>query len=131
MFPFVLDCSALGFLSDPGFLMSSRLLYLDIDEPQSVERVTQLNNQVYRIASMIHVTLELKAVHTTKNGFHAVVNAEWPDMKELTPAETVCLQLLLGSDPKREAFNLLRAHTLGDAPAFWQDRWNVLYYEKL
>lgn len=109
----------------------SRLLYLDIDEPQSAERVKQLHDQIYRVSSMIHVHLELKALHQTARGFHAIVNAEWPDAREIQPLETVCLQLLLGSDSKRETFNLLRAHNLGDAPAFWQDRWNVLYSEKI
>ena len=109
----------------------SRLLYIDIDEQHSSDRVTQLQNEIYRVSSMIQVHLELKVVHPTARGFHAIVEAAWPDFKSIEPLETVCLQLLLGSDPKRETFNLLRAHNLGDAPAFWQDRWNVLYSEKL
>jgi hypothetical protein len=51
--------------------------------------------------------------------------------REFNAWEIVTMQLLLGSDPKREAFNFMRAHNLGDAPAFWHDRWNVLYAEKL
>jgi hypothetical protein len=43
----------------------------------------------------------------------------------------VAMQSILGSDRKREAFNLQRALVLGSAPAFWQFRWNVLYAEKL
>lgn len=40
-------------------------------------------------------------------------------------AEVIALQLLLGSDPKREARNLYRARQGG--PAFAKDWWNVLY----
>lgn len=45
--------------------------------------------------------------------------------------EIVTLQLLLGSDPQREAYNLVRAQAV-DAKRvsrFWRsgDRWNVLY----
>jgi len=45
--------------------------------------------------------------------------------------EVVALQLLLGSDPKREAHNLNRARHVdaGDVPPFFRSRWNVLYQE--
>lgn len=45
--------------------------------------------------------------------------------------EIVALQLLLGSDPLREAYNLRRALAVdsGTVSVYWrmQDRWNVLY----
>lgn len=107
------------------------LIYLDIDEKQTPERIEMLNETIRRVSSMLHCRLELVAVHDTARGFHAIVNANWSDAKPITPLETVCLQLLLGSDPKRETFNFLRARNLGDAPAFWRDRWNVLYSEKI
>lgn len=40
------------------------------------------------------------------------------------------LQLLLGSDPFREACNMNRAQIAPALPAYWQDRWNVLYAPK-
>lgn len=103
-------------------------MYLDFDEPVNLD---ELDKKIHNVSNMSRIKLERLAVHLTKRGNHVVVNAEWPDKKELTPAETVALQLLLGSDPKREAMNLMRAHSLGDAPDFWRDRWNVLYSEKI
>lgn len=43
--------------------------------------------------------------------------------------EVVALQVLLGSDPAREACNLQRARLVdaGRVPIFWRKRWNVLY----
>lgn len=105
-----------------------KLLYLDFDEDLDEKRFAV---HVKMIASMCSITLETKAIHKTERGIHVILTAEWSDKQPITPTEIVCLQILLGSDFKREAFNLLRAHNLGDAPAFWQDRWNVLYTEKV
>lgn len=48
-----------------------------------------------------------------------------------TAGEAVALQLLLGSDPGREAANLQRVYHVirGTLPAYWEARWNVLYKE--
>jgi hypothetical protein len=124
-----LDAPTLDRLLTSGFYaMKHSLLYLDFDNPINLE---ELDKAIYNVAQMSGIKLERLAVHNTKRGNHVIVSAEWLDRKELTPAETVALQLLLGSDPKREALNLMRAHNLGDAPDFWRDRWNVLYSEKL
>lgn len=60
-------------------------------------------------------------------GLHAeaVISGDWP------PVTVIAMQTILGSDPKRETFNLVRALTLDSAPAFWRKRWNVLYASKL
>lgn len=49
------------------------------------------------------------------------------------PIAIAALQAILGSDWKRETFNLVRARKLGRAPREWQHngRWNTLYAEKL
>jgi hypothetical protein len=43
--------------------------------------------------------------------------------------ETVALQLLCGSDPQREAYNLNRARQVdaGEVSDYWRVRWNVFY----
>lgn len=58
----------------------------------------------------------------------------WHVELEVSPApssamEAVALQLLFGSDPLREAYNINRARKVdrGNVPAFWRGRWNVLY----
>ena len=111
-----------------------RFLYLDFDDLHL--DVEALETRIDEIADMTQTEMELLEVLSTARGYHIVVTAHWRQQgaeapKQLEPMEIVCLQLLLGSDPKREAFNLQRAHVLGDAPAFWRDRWNVLHSEKL
>lgn len=61
------------------------------------------------------------------------VHREIAFAKTYPPLAIVAIQALLGSDPRREIFNLLRACVLGSAPEFWRQsgRWNTLYAEKL
>ena len=53
----------------------------------------------------------------------------WLSPKPKSAVEVVALQLLVGSDPHREAFYLPRARAVdgGKVSKFWKDRWNVLY----
>ncbi|MGI8966679.1 MAG: hypothetical protein ACR2H1_11405 [Limisphaerales bacterium] len=60
-------------------------------------------------------------------GMHVVIYLN----EMLTPNQIVFLQSLLGSDWRRETFNYIRAQAVGDAPAFWRTRWNVLYADKV
>lgn len=109
----------------------NRAIYLDFDKPASPYDIEMLEKRILDVSKMTDSLAYLCEFHNTARGFHAIVSVAWRDKRELTPTETVCFQLLFGSDPKRECFNLLRAHHLGDAPDFWRDRWNVLYSEKL
>jgi len=55
-----------------------------------------------------------------------LIEVEPPPMSAI---ETVALQLVFGSDPRREAYNVNRALQV-DAETvspYWRDRWNVLY----
>lgn len=133
-----------------------RFLYLDFDTPIALD---DIEKRVTVVADMTTVEMSVKSVRATRRGSHVIVAAQWKQREvdtthkagnigefenvtfdatltidttpELTPMEVVALQMLLGSDMNREAFNFQRAHVIGDAPAFWQDRWNVLYSEKL
>lgn len=58
----------------------------------------------------------------TAHGWHRVI--VWS--RNFKPAETIAIQLLLGSDREREAFNLKRAMT-----GTRSDRWNLLFTYKL
>lgn len=61
------------------------------------------------------------------NGHHVMVK-----LADGVPAlAAVAIQAILGSDWRREAFNLQRALVLAEAPDFWHYRWNVLYASKL
>lgn len=59
-------------------------------------------------------------------GWHLWV---WVRPAPRSAQEVVALQLLCGSDPEREAYNLNRASLVdrGRVPRYWWRRWNVLY----
>lgn len=62
----------------------------------------------------------------TARGWHVTV---WSDLLVLEPAEVVALQAVCGSDWRREAFMLVRAVGLPDAPPPWRPlfRWDSFY----
>jgi len=68
---------------------------------------------------------------SNKKGWHVLVEtrAKWAR----DPVAVVAAQAILGSDPKREMFNLMRAVSLASRPAFWRGRhrWNTFYSRKL
>lgn len=51
--------------------------------------------------------------------------------RRCAPLVVVALQSILGSDPKRETFNLVRARALPRVPHGWRDRYSVLFGRKL
>ena len=57
----------------------------------------------------------------TRHGWHVLVGVE----AELSPLMIVAAQAILGSDLKREAFNLMRVQR--PRRGFFRERWNVLY----
>lgn len=59
----------------------------------------------------------------TRHGWHVVVLVN----RSCSFLRVVAFQVLLGSDWKREAFNLRRATKWRDVPPFWRERANVLY----
>lgn len=62
----------------------------------------------------------------TQHGFHIVLKVKEP----LGPWETLALQAILGSDPRREAMNWFRlANTPGTKQA--EKHWNILYERKI
>lgn len=70
-------------------------------------------------------------VWKTKHGWHVLIEtrARWA----AAPVAVVAAQAILGSDPKRETFNLMRAVSLKGRPKFWRarHRWNVFYRRKI
>jgi hypothetical protein len=63
--------------------------------------------------------------HRTRRGYHVELFAQC----KIEPAQMVALQSILGSDYRRETFNLFRARMLPLAPGFWRQlgHWNVLH----
>lgn len=66
---------------------------------------------------------------TSKHGWHCEIPVTGKK-RALSPVAVVAMQLILGSDVKREAYNLARAMRSGVSP-FWRERGNVLYLRKL
>lgn len=95
------------------------LLYLDFDgafPARFMDRVTWCA-RVWRW-SLVAVRID-----KTRNGWHVVVGVA----ESVEPALVVAAQSILGSDYKREAFNLMRVQSLPHVSPFWRERWNVLY----
>lgn len=105
---------------------SMRVLLLDIDEPLLLSRV--MESLPFAVAKLaLHVEHIQIVTSPSGRGFHVIVT-----MREfLKPAMIVALQIICGSDWRREVFNLVRVRRLSDAAAFWQMNWNVLYSESL
>lgn len=95
------------------------LLYLDFDGPLP----KGLLNWITTCAKLWGWPLEAVRYDKTRRGWHVVVGIK----KRLHPAFIVAAQAILGSDPKREAFTLMRVQELGWMTPFWRRRWNVLY----
>lgn len=63
----------------------------------------------------------------TVRGWHVKVGVS----RRCSALVVVALQAILGSDHKREVFNLVRARVLSRQPAEWRNRYSVLFGRKL
>jgi hypothetical protein len=63
----------------------------------------------------------------TARGWHLKVRLT----RRVSPLVVVALQAILGSDPRRETFNLIRARALRRAPRQYRSRYSVLFRRKL
>ena len=91
----------------------------DYDAPEAPELST-----VWTVAQRLGLVPLAIEDTRTRRGWHRVIT--WN--RDFTPAETVVLQLLLGSDPSRETFNFERVLSGG---AERSKRWNILFDRKL
>lgn len=98
------------------------LLYLDFDHAVPRTLAGQLGAWV---APLWRRRVLWRRYDRTRHGWHVVIALSGT----ITPLECVAMQAVLGSDPRREAYNVVRARAVarGDVPAFWRTRWNVLY----
>lgn len=78
---------------------------------------------ICRILSALTLTPFSLEVRRSSHHWHVVV---WVPNAKLARADVVAVQLLCGSDPHRELYNLYRA-LAPDAPPYWRERWNVLF----
>jgi hypothetical protein len=98
------------------------LLKLDIDDSDPVNAGRELRYRVEFINRLCgRQVITLSKVYQTTNGYHAYLDS----IDTLNDPYTVIFQLLLGSDWKREAFNLNRIFKSQSMEEF-----NVLFSEK-
>lgn len=112
-----------------GDVASARVLLVDLDDISDFCGKFDLTRGIAVVAKRLEVA-----------GYRVAAWSEWPSPSGLglhvrivldkpvgSAVELVALQLIAGSDPMREAFNLTRVRNLDTLPEFWQERWNVLY----
>jgi hypothetical protein len=96
---------------------------LDVDGPRPLP-LAELAKRARRARRRLVAMRQWRS--PSGRGWHCLVLVDPPPR---TAVETVALQLLFGSDPRREAYNLNRARQVdaGTVPRYWRHRWNVLY----
>jgi hypothetical protein len=109
-----------------------RKIYLDVDFKKLKFRVRGPSlRPLWTVLRLVGLrpSSDVICYERTRRGWHVII--ELPE--KLKPAETVALQLALGSDPRREALNLMRVLGMrrNGVTRFWSSRWNILYSRKL
>lgn len=80
---------------------------------------------VWTVATVLGCDVCDMRIDRTRHGYHVVILVP----RRVAAVSVVALQAILGSDPKRESFNLVRARNLRAVSPFWRrERWNVLYH---
>ena len=100
----------------------SKNAFIDIDARRIPESLRI--DRLVLIARTLRIGFNQIGYIKTQNGWHVQIRLS----RALKPAETVAFQAILGSDPKREMFNLARV--LG-GKAGRNRRWNLLFEYKV
>lgn len=82
-------------------------------------------HELWRVFHVLRITPEWMRFDRTAHGWHMVLKLP----RKLPMLATVALQAILGSDPRRETLNLMRALT--SPKGFAAERWNVLFERKI
>lgn len=95
------------------------LLYLDFDE----KLPKHLEDRILWLCRLCHWPVIAIRLDRTRHGWHVVIGVR----RRLAPAIIVAVQAALGSDWKREVFNIVRVQSLHAQSPYWRARWNVLF----
>lgn len=103
-------------------------LKLDFDGPLPKDLLDRVRS-LFRWLGGTPVALGMARSHSRGWHVQVVTRARWA----VDPVTLVAAQAILGSDAKRELFNLMRAVGLKRRPSFWRQRhrWNTFYRRKL
>jgi hypothetical protein len=93
------------------------LLYVDWDKARP-----SCIRSIYRVCRSVGLGVRFVRYDKTARGWHVIVGLN----RKIEPLLTVALQVILGSDPKRERFNLVRAMS-----GTRNRRWNMLFERKV
>lgn len=97
------------------------LVKVDIDGPlENTERV-------WWVLRMLRCSVRYVSYRRTRRGWHVEVEVA----RRLHPWRVIAIQAILGSDYRRETFNLRRTARWSELPAVARDHWNVLFVQKI
>lgn len=102
-------------------------IHMDYDNPSTPPTIPAL----YSVLRVLGIGVSSVCYSCTRRGWHVTASL----IERLNKPELVALQSILGSDPMREALNLMRCIQMRlhrkALPIFWQQRWNILYDHKV
>jgi hypothetical protein len=97
------------------------------DKERMVKMVSDFAFKMYFVTDVLGVSFTGIKVYETSKGIHVYLDAE--SERPLTPLEIIIIQLALGSDYKRELYNLRRARAWLDGEEL-ENNWNTLFKYK-
>jgi hypothetical protein len=97
------------------------------DRERMVKMVSDFAFKMYFVTDVLGVKFTEIKVYETSKGIHVYLDAE--SERPLTPLEIIVIQLALGSDYKRELYNLRRARAWLDGEEL-ENSWNTLFKYK-
>jgi len=97
------------------------------DKERMVKMVSDFAFKMYFVTDVLGVRFKGIKVYETVKGIHIYLDAE--SERPLTPLEVIVIQLALGSDYKRELYNLRRARAWLDGEEL-ENNWNTLFKYK-
>lgn len=107
-----------------------KAIHVDIDGRSQPVRLTI--PYIFSICRIVGIKPLATRYHRTKRGWHITLFMG-DESPSLTRNDIVTMQSILGSDPMREALNLMRVRAMRGkrVPKFWKQRWNILYDYKV
>lgn len=113
-----------GRLGVVDHVADASMVYLDVDR-----RSAPSARSLYACCRIVGVSPLWLCYRRSTHGWHIIMAIR----DQLEPAEIVALQACCGSDPRREALNLMRVLSIRrkGIGGFWSTRWNLLYAYKL
>lgn len=106
------------------YVASPTNLYIDVDRA-----VPPKLSSILQTLRAVRVRPVWACYRRSAHGWHIIIKSR----NRIHPGEQIALQILLGSDRRRETLNLMRLLSISrhGANPYWRKRWNILYRYKL